>query len=376
MHAWPAREYSYQGLINIKNMRIEEELKLDYSDVLLRPKRSTLTSRKDVDLEREFTFYHSKKVWRGVPIMTSNMATCGTFEMAKVLSEYKMVTTFHKYYKVEDYRKFFESFNNPDYIVYTLGIRDEDVAQLKEMIAADLMKNFSFVCIDVPNGYLERFIESIKLVRSLCPEHIIIAGNVVTNEMTEQIILSGADIVKVGIGSGAVCTTRRMTGVGYPQLSAVIECADAAHGISNGSGHYGLVIADGGQQYPSCIAKAFCAGADFNMFGSMFSGFDESAGELIEKDGKKFKEYFGSSSNKALQDFYGKKSDYRASEGRYVLMPYKGSIHNFIQDMFGSLRSTGTYIGARKLKEFAKRATFVRVTKQLTTYLESYDQGE
>jgi len=357
-------------------MRIEEDIKLDYADVLLRPKRSTLISRKEVILERKFNFYHSNKTWQGVPIMTSNMATCGIFEMAKVLSKYKMITTFHKYYTLDDYKKFFEDFNDPDYIVYTLGIRDEDIAQLKEMISSKLINNFSFICIDVPNGYLERFLNTIKAVRELCPDHIIIAGNVVTNEMTEEIILSGADIVKVGIGPGSVCTTRKMTGVGYPQLSAVIECSDAAHGISNGRGGNGLVIADGGQQYPSCIAKAFCGGADFNMFGSMFSGFDESAGKLIEKDGKKFKEYFGSSSNKALLDYYGKKSDYRASEGRYVLMPYKGPIDNFIQDLFGSLRSTGTYIGARRLKEFPRRTTFIKVNRQLTTYLEKYDQGE
>lgn len=355
-------------------MRIEEEIKLDYKDVLLRPKRSTLTSRKDVELERTFNFYYSNKKWTGVPIMTANMISCGTFEMARILSNYKMITTFHKYYSVKDYKNFFKTFNNPDYIVYTLGIRNEDIEQLKEMIKTGLINNFSFICIDVPNGYLERFLESIKLVRSLCPEHIIIAGNVVTNEMTEQIILSGADIVKVGIGPGSACTTRRMAGVGYPQLSAVIECADAAHGISNNRGGYGLVIADGGQQYPSCIAKAFCAGADFNLFGSMFSGFKESGGKLITKDGKKYKEYIGSSSNEALLKFYGKKSDYRASEGRYVLMPYKGLIADFIQDLFGSLRSTGTYIGARKLKEFSKRATFIRVTSQLTTYLEEYDQ--
>jgi len=355
-------------------MRIEEEIKLDYRDVLLRPKRSTLTSRKDVDLTRQFNFYHSNKTWQGIPIIASNMATCGTFKMAKTLSKFKMVTAFHKYYTVKDYQKFFEDFNDPDYIIYTLGIRQEDIDKLKEMIDLKLIDKFSFVCVDVPNGYLERFSETIKLVRELCPNHIIIAGNVVTNEMTEQIILSGADIVKIGIGPGSVCTTRRMAGVGYPQLSAVIECADAAHGLTNGKGGYGLVIADGGQQYPSCFAKAFCAGADFNMSGSLFSGFDESDGELIEKDGKKYKEYFGSSSNKALLEFYGQKSDYRAKEGRYVLMPYKGGIENFIQDLFGSLRSTGTYIGARKLKEFSKKATFIKVNHQITDYLEKYDQ--
>lgn len=355
-------------------MRIEEDLKLDYSDVLLRPKRSTLTSRKEVQLERTFSFYHSPKKWTGIPIMTANMATCGTFEMAQTLAPHKMITTFHKYYDVEDFKKFFADFTNPDYVVYTLGTRAEDFEKLHAMIAADLMKHFSFICIDIPNGYLEVFLEKIRELRTLCPEHIIIAGNVVTNEITEEIILNGADIVKVGIGPGSACTTRRMTGVGYPQLSAVIECADAAHGIDNEQG-YGLVIADGGQQFPSCVAKAFCAGADFNMFGSMFSGYDQSAGEIVEKNGKKYKEYFGSSSNKALETFYGKKEKHRASEGREVLMPYKGDLAHYLQDLFGSLRSTGTYIGARKLKEFSKRTTFVRVNKQLTTYLEQFDTG-
>ena len=355
-------------------MRIEQDIKLDYDDVLIRPKRSTMISRKDVVLERTFSFFHSKKTWTGIPIMTANMATSGTFEMAKVLAPYKMITTFHKYYSVDAYQKFFKDFNNPDYIVYTLGIRDEDISKLKTMIKKKLINNFSFICIDVPNGYLQRFLETIRLVRKLCPNHIIIAGNVVTNEISEEIILNGADIVKVGIGSGSACLTRRMTGVGYPQISAIIECADAAHGLSNASGKCGLVIADGGQRNPSCIVKAFCAGADFNLCGSIFSGFEESGGDTVEKEGKKYKEYFGSSSNKALSEFYGKKDAHRASEGRYVLMPHKGSIHPFIQDLFGGIRSAGTYIGARKLKEFPRRATFVRTNKQLTTYLEQYDQ--
>ncbi len=356
-------------------MRIEAEIKLDYKDVLLRPKRSTLTSRKDVDLTRTFKFYHSPKVWTGVPIMTANMASCGTFDMARTLAPHQIITTFHKYYDVSDYVEFFKDFSQPDYVMYTLGTREEDFEKLHQMIKSDLMKNFSFVCLDIPNGYLEHFLKKIAEVRALLPEHILVAGNVVTNEISEEIILSGADIVKVGIGPGSACTTRRMTGVGYPQLSAVIECADAVHGIANDQG-YGLVIADGGQQYPSCVAKAFCAGADFNMYGSMFSGYDQSGGELVEVDGKKYKEYFGSSSNKALQKFYGKKEKHRSSEGREVLMPYKGDIGNYIQDLFGALRSTGTYIGARSLKEFCKRATFVRVNSQLTNYLEAFDTGK
>lgn len=356
-------------------MRIIDDIKLDYDDVLLLPKRSILTSRKEVVLKRTFKFYHSPKVWTGVPIMTANMASCGTFEMARILCDHKMITTFHKYYSLEDYKEFFKTFNNPDYIAYTLGIRDEDIEKLKEMIKYDLIKNFSFICIDVPNGYLEKFLESIRLIRSLCKDHIIIAGNVVTNEMTEEIILNGADIVKIGIGPGSVCTTRRMTGVGYPQLSAVIECADAAHGMANNKG-VGLIIADGGQKYPSCVAKAFAGGADFNMCGSLFSGYEESGGATVEKNGKLFKEYFGSSSNHAMTELYGKKDAHRASEGRYALIPHKGPIATFIQDLFGALRSTGTYIGARQLKEFSRRATFIKVGRQLNTSLEAYDQGK
>ena len=354
-------------------MRIEEDIKLDYSDVLLKPKRSTLESRKDVILEREITFYHSPKKWIGIPIMAANMATCGTFNIAKILSEYKIITILHKYYKIEEYKIFFKEYNNPDYIGFSIGIREQDLNLLDEMIKENLIENFSFICLDVPNGYLERFIKTIKIIRSKCPNHIIIAGNVVSNEMTEEIILNGADIVKVGIGPGSACTTRRMTGVGYPQLSAVIECADAAHGLSNSQG-CGLIIADGGQVYPSCIAKAFCGGADFNLCGSLFSGFEESGGKTIIKDGKKFKEYFGSSSNKAMLEFYGKKDSHRASEGRYTLRPHKGSIHHFLQDLFGALRSTGTYIGAKKIKEFPKRATFIKVNRQLNTSNEKYDQ--
>ncbi len=357
-------------------MRIDEQVKLDYDDVLLRPKRSTLNSRKEVSLERTFKFYHSPKIWTGIPIMTANMATCGTFEIARVLAPHKMLTTFHKYYTVAEYKKFFSgknAFKNPNYIVYTTGVREEDSKKLKTMRKLGLMDNFSFICIDVPNGYVDKLLHVVADIRKNFPKHIIIAGNVVTNEISEELIIRGADIVKVGIGPGSACTTRRMTGVGYPQLSAVIECADAVHGISNSQG-CGLVIADGGQRYPSCLAKAFCAGADFNMCGSLFSGYEQSGGKTVEKDGKKYKEYFGSSSNYALENYYGKKDSHRASEGRYTLMPYKGDILVFLQDLLGSLRSTGTYIGARNLKEFSKRATFIKVNRQSTTYLEPFDQ--
>lgn len=353
-------------------MRIETEIKLDYSDVLIRPKRSTLESRKDVNLQRELKFLHSKKTWSGIPIMTANMADTGTFSMAKALSKHNIITTLHKYYSVQVLEKELPAFNNPKYLAYTMGIRDEDFQKLNEVINKNLQNYFDFVCLDVPNGYLERFANAVKKLRSLLPDHILIAGNVVTNEMAEQLLLQGADVVKVGIGSGAACLTRRKAGVGYPQLSAVIECADAAHGITSDTG-YGLIIADGGAVYPSCVGKAFCAGADFVMMGSMFAGYDQSEGDIVEEGGKKFKVHFGSSSNTALEKFYGGVDAHRASEGRTVKIPYKGDVNHFVQDLLGSLRSTGTYIGARRLKEFPKRATFILVNRQLNTSIERYD---
>ncbi|MBR9703493.1 GMP reductase, partial [Candidatus Woesearchaeota archaeon] len=256
-------------------MRINMAPKYDFDDVLIRPKRSTMKSRKDVDLERTFKFIHSCREWTGIPIVASNMDTSGTFDMAHALAKHKMITALNKFYTVEELSDFFKDFDEPDYVAYSLGIRDEDFAKLKEVLKLGFGEKFNFIVLDVPNAYLERFIRKLEELRKLCPKHTIIAGNCVTNEITEEIILRGADIVKVGIGNGSACTTRRKTGVGYPQLSALIECSDAAHGLTTKCG-YGLVLSDGGAVYPCDVAKAFGGGADFVMSGSLFSGFDES----------------------------------------------------------------------------------------------------
>jgi GMP reductase len=353
-------------------VRIAEEVKLDFDDVLICPKRSTLSSRADVDLTRTFTFLHSGRTWTGIPIATANMDTCGTFEMARELCKYKMLTVLHKYYSVEELSDFFKTYNNPDYVSYCLGIREEDFEKLRQVIDSGLGKEFNFITLDVPNAYLERFVKKLHELRSLCPKHTIIAGNVVTYEMTEQLLLSGADIVKVGIGSGSPCTTRRKTGVGYPQLSAIIECADAAHGISNNHG-VGRIMSDGGARSAGDVAKAFCGGADLLMAGSLFSGFVQSGGKIIEINGKQYKEYYGSSSDTAMLKHYGKIASHRAIEGRTIRLPFKGDVNDFVKDLLGSLHSSGTYIGARKLKEFPRRATFIRVKHQLNTSLEQYD---
>jgi len=336
-------------------MRIENELKLDYSDVLLKPKRSTLGSRKDVNLNRVFANFD----WNGIPIMASNMDGVGTFEMAKSLSEFKMFTTLRKTYDTSQLVEFFSNKDNCQYAAMSIGITDYDYRKFLDVYS--MCKYLQYVCIDVANGYSERFVEFVIKIKEIFKEGKIIAGNVVTGEMTEQLILSGVDVVKVGIGPGAVCTTRIQTGVGYPQLSAVIECADAAHGLN------GFIIGDGGITCPGDVAKGFGAGADFIMIGGQFGGHDENPGEIIEKNGEKYKLFYGMSSQKAMEIHYGKMNNYRSSEGRVVTIKYKGPIEVTILDYLGGLRSTCTYINASCIKNIAKCCTFVRVNRQLNT---------
>ncbi|XP_069349231.1 GMP reductase 1 isoform X2 [Eulemur rufifrons] len=312
--------------------RIDADLKLDFKDVLLRPKRSSLKSRAEVDLERTFTFRNSKQTYSGIPIIVANMDTVGTFEMAAVMSQHVAVSS---------------------------GSGQNDLEKMTSILEA--VPQIKFICLDVANGYSEHFVEFVKLVRAKFPEHTIMAGNVVTGEMVEELILSGADIIKVGVGPGSVCTTRTKTGVGYPQLSAVIECADSAHGLK------GHIISDGGCTCPGDVAKAFGAGADFVMLGGMFSGHTECAGELIERNGRKLKLFYGMSSETAMKKHAGGVAEYRASEGKTVEVPYKGDVENTILDILGGLRSTCTYVGAAKLKELSRRATFIRVTQQHNT---------
>jgi GMP reductase len=345
-------------------MRIEEETKLDYKDVLIRPKRSTLTSRKDIELKRKFEFKYSDKIFELIPIMTANMEGVGTIEMAKALLKSKMMTALDKHYPLPKLKKFFDDLSEDDsrHIFYTIGLKEEDLEKLHSLIKILKKDNIQNICIDVANGYTERFVEFVKNVREKFPDKVIMAGNVVTPEMTEQLILSGADIVKVGIGPGSTCITRKIAGVGYPQLSAIIECADAAHGIG------GMICADGGCEVPGDIAKAFGAGADFVMLGGMLAGHKESESKIYIKNGKKFVEFYGSSSGEAMKKHNGGTSEYRANEGKVVEIPYRGEVSGTIQDILGGLRSTCTYIGAKKLKEIPKRTTFIKVNRQLNDY--------
>lgn len=361
-------------------MRIVDDVKLDFKDVLIQPKRSTLSSRNEVDLNRTFQFKHSKQTWTGIPLMAANMDGVGTWDMAVELQKHNLFTCMVKSYTLDEWIKN-RNLVQKEYIAVSTGISNRDWDETKFILNGT---NFKFLCIDVANGYTQKFVEFVKKARAEFPDVTIIAGNVVTPEMTEELILNGADIVKIGIGPGSVCTTRRQTGVGYPQLSAIIECADAAHGLG------GLIIGDGGCTCPGDIAKAFGAGADFVMLGGMFAGHDEGGGKHVVKyfnphgeqfiSGqdinsipnyefcaykKEFVQFYGMSSDTAMNKHHGGVASYRSSEGRTVEVPYRGKINDTVLDILGGLRSACTYVGASKLKELSKRTTFVRVTQQL-----------
>ena len=320
-------------------MRVENEKKLDYSDVLIRPKRSTLTSRYDVDMTRTYTFLHSQRNWTGVPIMAANMDTVGTPEMYKVLSKHKMITSPARHYL----KNSINSFKGKNLCMMG-GLEDIDTL-------ADNNSKWDFMGIDVANGYTISVIDAVKTLREKVPNATIVVGNVVTADMTQELILAGADIIKVGVGPGSVCTTRIKTGVGYPQLSAVMECADAAHGLN------AHIIADGGCNSSGDIVKAFAAGADFVMIGGMLSVHDECEGEII--DGKM--KFYGMASESAMSRHNVPHREYRGVEGKTVEVEYRGPVNTTIVDILSGIRSACTYIGAEKLKSLSKCATFIRV---------------
>lgn len=321
-------------------MRIIEEVKLDFQDVLLKPKRSTIRSRKDVELNREFRFKYAYETWKGIPIVSANMTSVTTNAVMSIMEYNHMLACIPKDFHHRAWG------HDRTYVIPSFGHKQNIINY-----------NYKFICLDVANGYMEEFVEYVKSVRDSYKEQIIMAGNVVSPEMTEALILAGADIVKVGIGSGSACSTRLQTGVGFPQLSAIIECADAAHGIG------GHICSDGGCVYPGDVAKAFAAGADFVTLGGMLAGHAENGGD-----------FYGMSSKRANEENAGGLKDYRAAEGLELKLPDRGSLNNTLQEITGGLRSACAYVGAKDLKSLPKCATFIKVNRQLNTSLWEYKQ--
>ena len=347
-------------------MRIKEDLKLNFDDVLMEPKRSTLSSRRDVDMTRKFKFRNSGKIMEFTPIFASNMDGVGTFSMAKVLQEHKMMTVITKSTTVDQWRQAVGTGLRLQSVSVCTGTNkmwDPEAEDYKNM--QDVLKSFpdiKMITVDVANAYHQNFVDFIKMVREEYPEKVIVAGNVVTPEMVEELIINGADMVKIGIGPGSVCTTRTMTGVGVPQFSAIVECADAANGVD------GHILADGGCVWPGDIAKAFGGGAHAVMIGGMLAGHDESEQPVV--DGKV--EFYGMSSDRAREKHGKRKDGYRGNEGRWISLPYRCAVNDTVEDILGGVRSAATYIGARRLKDMPKCATFVRVENNINRVYERY----
>jgi len=346
-------------------MRINTEPKLNFEDVLLQPKRSTLSSRRDVDMTRKFTFRNSGKIMNFTPIFASNMDGVGTFSMAKVLQEHKMMTVITKSTTLDQWKTAVGNGVRLQSVSVCTGTNrmfDPDAQDYKNM--QEVLKSFpdiKMITVDVANAYHQNMVGFINKVREEYPDKVIVAGNVVTPEMTEELIINGADVVKIGIGPGSVCTTRTMAGVGVPQFSAIVECSDAANGVG------GHIMADGGCVYPGDIAKALGGGAHMVMIGGMLAGHDESEQQVVNNK----IEFYGMSSDRA-REIHGKRKDgYRANEGKLISLPYRGPVVNTLEDILGGVRSACTYIGARRLKDMPKCASFVTTNNVINR---TYDQ--
>ena len=337
-------------------MKIIEDVKLDFSDVLILPKNNNYSSRSEVSVDRTFTFKYSSYSWTGIPIMVSNMDTTGTVEMAAEMQKHNVLTCLHKYYKPSD---LLSAQLNNEYFAVSTGINQNDLDNLDNIIKSIDIK---FICVDVANGYMNKLVETCLKIREMYPDKIIIAGNVCTAEGVLELVLHGkVDIVKVGIGSGSCCTTRKQTGIGMPQLSAVIECSDVAHRLG------AHIISDGGLQVVGDFSKAYGAGSDFVMSGSMFAGHNESGGETIEENGKIYKVFYGMSSTTAMNTYSGGVAKYRTSEGKTVKIEHRGPVEKTILDILGGIRSTISYIGAKGIMDMPECVTFIRVNHQLNT---------
>ena len=347
-------------------MRNNTDPKLNFEDVLLQPKRSTLSSRKDVDMTRNFTFRNSGKQMNFLPIFASNMDGVGTFSMAKALQEHKMMTVITKTTTIDQWRTAIGNGVRLQSVSVCTGTNvmwDKDASDWKTM--QEVLKSFpdiKMITVDVANAYHQNMVDFIKKIRNEYPEKIIIAGNVVTPEMTEELIINGADVVKIGIGPGSVCTTRTMTGVGVPQFSAIVDCSDAANGVG------GHIMADGGCVHPGDIAKAFGGGAHMVMIGGMLAGHDESETQVV--DGKR--EFYGMSSDRAREVHGQRKDGYKGNEGRLISLPDRGPVAKTLEDIIGGVRSACTYIGARRIKDMAKCASFVTTHNVINRVYEQY----
>ena len=352
---------------------------LDFRDVLVLPRFSELNSRSDVELESTLRFRNGV-CWTGIPIVAANMTTTGTFEVYKVLSRNKIITAFNKFYTVDDYNMFIKyNILDPDYFMVSTGIGEHDLLNLDTIMSAIECK---FICIDIANGYIDRFYHFCREVRQKYPDKVIVAGNVVTGEAVQLLSSIGIDIVKIGIGPGSACTTRIQTGIGMPQLSCVLKAVETIRDVDSLNNPNNpndtttacttgtFIMSDGGITCPGDCVKAYVAGAHFIMIGGEFAGHDENPGSIIEENGEQYKLFYGMSSQYAMKHNYtdGNKL-YRSSEGRVIKVKYRGSLQKTVDNYLGGIRSACTYTNSRTLKQLSKNGEFIMVNNQYNSHL-------
>ena len=335
-------------------MFYSSEKKLNFKDVLIVPKSSKINSRKDVVLDTKILFPASGINWTGVPIMASNMDNVGTFEMGFALQNFHMTNAVSKFYNKDAWVKSISNGLDLEFNFITFGL--QEISEIDEIISYILQKtnkNIKTIVFDIPNGYIEKFSKIISEARKEFPKLGIIAGNVVTSEGVRLLMDSGADGVKVGIGSGGVCDTTETTGIGYPQLSAAIDCSLEVKKYN------GFIVSDGGVKITGDISKAFAAGSGFVMLGSLLAAHKESMAPIIRKDNKNFRELYGMSSTQAMVKHYGGVADYRTSEGKLILVEDRGPVKHTLNKILGALRSTCTYINAKNIGEIYENSSFI-----------------
>ena len=335
-------------------MFYSSEKKLNFKDVLIVPKSSKINSRKDVILDTKILFPASGINWTGVPIMASNMDNVGTFEMGFALQNFHMTNAVSKFYNKDAWVKSISNGLDLEFNFITFGL--QEISEIDEIISYILQKtnkNIKTIVFDIPNGYIEKFSKIISEARKEFPKLGIIAGNVVTAEGVRLLMDSGADGVKVGIGSGGVCDTTETTGIGYPQLSAAIDCSLEVKKYN------GFIVSDGGVKITGDISKAFAAGSGFVMLGSLLAAHKESMAPIIRKDNKNFRELYGMSSTQAMTKHYGGVADYRTSEGKSILVEDRGPVKNTLNKILGAMRSTCTYINAKNIGEIHENSSFI-----------------
>jgi len=332
---------------------------LTFNDVLLRPQKSRFKSRNDKEILLQSYMAGYSKPQLSIPIISANMDTVTGAEMAIEMHALGGMGILHRFYSdLEEYkaeiREVFDICNRT--VAFSVGCGSDWINfsnQMVEELQPTWDKRLT-ICLDVAHGHMTQSIETVKELNKL--ENVdVIAGNVATKEGAIDLADAGAETIKVGIGSGSVCTTRIITGHGVPQLSAII---DVRSGLSNSGFHSVGIIADGGIRNSGDIVKALAAGADAVMLGSMLAGCDETPGEVYHASGK-FKLYRGQSSRHFLSD--RGKNDVTA-EGEAISVRSKGSIVDVIKDIVGGIRSGMTYSGASDITDLQKKAEFIEIS--------------